>query len=50
MPYYFGLLQNVREEPLYSMWDSVGRPYDENDFVFRTAAPAVFEKTADFHF
>ena len=49
-PYYFGLLQNVREEPLYSMWDSVGRPYDENDFVFRTAAPAVFEKTADGRF
>lgn len=48
--YYFGLLQNEREEALYSMWDSVGRPYDENDYVFRTAAPAVFEKTADGRF
>lgn len=45
--YYFGLLQNEREDPHYSMWDSVGRPYDESDRVFRTAAPVIFEKDAD---
>lgn len=46
-PYYFGTLQSVGEKPTYSMWDSVGRPYDDADRVYRTAAPAVFEKTAD---
>lgn len=45
--YYFGVLQDVFDEPQYSMWDSVGRPYDENDRIYRTAAAAVFEKTAD---
>lgn len=42
--YYFGTLQNVEKEPVYSMWDSVGRPYDESDRIYRTAAPAVFAK------
>ena len=46
-PYYFGTLQSTGEQPIYSMWDSVGRPYDDADRVYRTAAPAVFEKTAD---
>lgn len=45
--YYFGVLQDVFDEPQYSMWDSVGRPYDESDRIYRTAAPAVFEKTSD---
>lgn len=45
--YYFGVLQNIHDDPEYSMWDSVGRPYNDSDRIYRTAAPAVFKKAAD---